>query len=185
MIDFSSIYSRQNHDAFDVYVLAGCSLPEFQKTVANLINGSTSVMGRIPGQEHDSPFIMSGKTEIIRLKESFPEDAGLDGEFLYNTIDSIISDASIAEPFRVARYGRQRTEKSFSTKPTAGIHMINQFRFGKLIYMILPLLRKLLPQPLLPCECVTEEKLSLNEPIRRYFRNTEINYTRIKPDTMW
>lgn len=183
MIDFSSIYCRHYHDAFDFYVLAGCSLPEFQKTVANLINGSTYVMGRIPVHVNNSPFIMSAKTEIIRLKESFPEDAGLDGEFLYNTIDSIISDAINRGAFPGCQVWAAKNGKVIFNKAYGWHSYDKSIQVRKTDLYDIASVTKIAATTIAAMRLCDGGKLSLNEPIRRYFRNTEINYTRIKPDT--
>lgn len=183
LVDFSVNYDEQIHESFQMVVLAGIDRPDFQSTAANIICGSTKVGGRIFTDDIQKPVIYSKPIEVNRLKESWPEDANVDGEYVYHTIDSIINDAINRGAFPGCQVWAAKDSKIIFNK-AYGYHSYDKHTSVKKsdLYDVASV-TKIAATTIAAMRMCDIGKLSLNEPIKKYFRNIEINYTRIKPDT--
>jgi CubicO group peptidase (beta-lactamase class C family) len=182
LIDFSDNYDVLGLNFHAVY-FAGNTSNMAQQTAAKVVCGSTNARGTIYTDNKKQAFRSSETVDIVRLKPSFPEDAGLDGAFLHHTIDSIIQHAMASGAFPGCQVYGAKDGKIIFNK-AYGFHSYDRGQRVQTtdLYDIASV-TKVAAATIAAMHMCDRGRLSLNDPIKKYFKNTEINYTRIKPDT--
>lgn len=182
LIDFS-FHPDHKIKYFKSYVKLYGSSVWYQRTAAGLINGSTNVSGNFFTFRADTPVLQSLQIPLIRLKHSYPEDAGLDGNYLHNTIDSLIMDAMIKGAFPGCQIFAARNGKIIFNK-TYGYHTYERTQsvMNTDLYDIASV-TKIAATTIAAMRMCDQGRLRLDETMKKYFRNSEINYSRIKTDT--
>jgi CubicO group peptidase (beta-lactamase class C family) len=184
LIDFSD--GRQQDfftECFHAILIVTHHNSYIQHTAAGIIAGTTNASGVYMGKPESSAFLPSLSFQPIRLKQSFPEDAGLDGALLHQKIDSIVGDAISKGAFPGCQVFAAKDGKIVFNK-AYGHHTYNRSQAVKVtdLYDIASV-TKIAAATIAAMYMCDRGKLSVNETMRKYFKNTEINYTRIKPDT--
>jgi len=154
------------------------------KFTAQAIYGGISLEGMLPfnvtepysyGPKYNSP-----KT---RLKYTIPEDAGLEAKIL-EKIDKIAWEGISRGAFPgcqvfVAKDGKVVYNKSF------GYHTYSRkIRVKHDDVYDLASVTKIASTTIASMHMISNKKMSLNNRLGKFFRNTSIDYTRIKPDTV-
>ncbi|MCF8298204.1 MAG: serine hydrolase [Saprospiraceae bacterium] len=155
-----------------------------QEFASQLLFGGISAKGILPFKISDSLHYGSGeKTKKVRLKYTIPEDAGLNDSIL-SQIDSIAKEAIELYAFPgcqvwVAKDGKVIYNKAF------GYHTYDKKTKVKTtdLYDIASV-TKVAATTIAAMKMYDDKKLNLFSNLEEYFKNTKINYTRIKPDTI-
>jgi CubicO group peptidase (beta-lactamase class C family) len=155
-----------------------------QFTAAAVITGSTNAYGRVFTGNSANPVLHSQQIPIIRLKPSFPEDAGLDGQLLNHTIDSIVYDAMMQGAFPGCQIFAAKDGKIIFNR-AYGYHTYSKTQSVSLsdLYDVASI-TKIAATTVAAMKMCEQGKLSLDETMKKYFKNTQINYSVIKPDTI-
>ncbi|MBI4645880.1 MAG: serine hydrolase [Bacteroidia bacterium] len=184
VINFGSIQSLSLLQDLPVVLQVYDSSAEGQKHAAEVLFGGIAAQGVIPFTLSDSLRVGEGfSTNITRLQYALPEEAGISNSCIKN-IDSIITDAIANQVFPgcqvfIAKDGKVIYDKAF------GYHtyqMESVVREDDL-YDIASI-TKILGTTLAAMKMIENEKMSLNDKLEKFFKNTTIEYTRIKPDTL-
>jgi|GEM_PF-857522 len=183
LIDFSEGKHFETHDWFSSVIIAGSDLPVFQTTIAALITGSTNVSGRYNNYSLSKTGESSIQIFITRLKQSFPEDANLDGEYLQASIDSIVLGAIAKGAFPGCQVFGAKDGKIIFNQ-SYGWHSYDKAQAVKTtdLYDVASV-TKIAATTVAAMLMCDQGRLQLNQVMKRYFKNTVINYSRIKPDT--
>lgn len=183
LIDFSDELSNNIESMFRSILIMKHNSVWFQQTAAGVLSGTTNVSGLLNSYNTQTPFKTSETYRPIRLKYSYPEDTGLNGEYLNNTLDSMIQDAITRRAFPGCQVFGAKDGKIIFNK-TYGHHTYEKKQTVQATDMYdVASVTKIAAATIAAMIMYEKGKLSLNETMKRYFRDTEINYTRIKPDT--
>jgi len=170
--------------SFDQLVYSSGSSISEQKYSAQLLFGGIAATGIFPETQISQVKFGAGfKTKQTRLRYSTPEDAHVNSTKLLK-IDSIVNHA--------IQYGAIPGCQVFVAKN--GIVIYNK-AFGNQAYdskakvSITDLydvasITKIAATTLATMKMVSMGKMSINDELGKFFRNTHIEYTRIKPDTI-
>ncbi len=163
--------------------IPGNSVAE-QKYAAEALFGGTGVNGKFPCtyEKYTLPdtFLTSKK---IRVSECLPEEVGLNSKIL-SKIDSIAKDGIRRGAFPgcqvvVLKNGCNVYEKSF------GFHTYSKTRRVKNTDLYdLASVTKIAATTTAAMKLYSQGRLRLNDKLGRFFRDTEIDYSNIKPDTI-
>jgi CubicO group peptidase (beta-lactamase class C family) len=151
---------------------------------AQLVFGGIGAQGTLAVTLNDSISYGYGiKTAKTRLKYSMPEDAGLNPEILLN-IDSIINYAISTGAFPgcqvfIAKSGVVVFDKSYGYHDYSKTNPVKRTDIYDLAS-----LTKICATTLAMMKMVETGKIKLDDKLEEYFKNTEINYGNIKPDTL-
>lgn len=151
---------------------------------AQVVFGGIGAQGTIAVRLNDSISYGYGiKTLKTRLKYSMPEDAGLDSEILSN-IDSIINYAISTGAFPgcqvfVAKSGIVVFDKCYGYHDYSKTNSVKRTDIYDLAS-----LTKICATTLAMMKMVESGRIRLDEKIGTYFKNTNIDYGKIKPDTV-
>jgi len=151
---------------------------------AQLIFGGIAASGTLATSLNDSVSFGYGIfTPKTRLKYSLPEDAGLNPEKLKD-IDSIVNYAIISGAMPgcqvfVAKNGIVIYEKSFGYLDYSKTNSVDNSD----MYDVASL-TKICATTLAMMKMVESGRIKLDEKIGTYFKNTHIDYGKIKPDTV-
>jgi len=150
---------------------------------AQAVFGGIPVEGQLPvsyglysfGQKKESP-----KT---RLKFSIPEEVGLDPQKL-NEIDRIANSAISNGAFPgcqvfVAKNGQVVYNKCFGYHTYANNEPVKENDVYDLASVT-----KISATTIAAMKMISDRKMTLNDLLGKFFKNTKIDYTRIKPDTL-
>ncbi|MDD3861196.1 MAG: serine hydrolase, partial [Bacteroidales bacterium] len=151
---------------------------------AQLVFGGIGAQGTLATRLNDSIFYGYGiKTPKTRLKYSIPEDAGLDPDILLD-IDSIINYAISTGAFPgcqvfIAKSGIVVFDKCY------GFHDYSRTNPVKRTDLYdLASLTKICATTLAMMKMVETGRIKLDDKLEEYFKNTEIDYGNIEPDTL-
>ena len=154
-----------------------------QDFVAQMLFGGVATKGKLPFQIGDFKINTGFFTDKIRLKYTIPEEVGIDSEKL-NKIDSIVNygisrGATPGCQIFVAKNGCVILNKGY------GYHTYSRRVKTKStdVYDVASV-TKIAATTLSAMKMVEQGKLSLDQEIGKYFKDTKIEYTRIKPDTI-
>jgi CubicO group peptidase (beta-lactamase class C family) len=184
ILNFGDINNLEYFKDFST-VIHSFSNSEFsQEYMAQLVFGGIEAQGIIPYNISDNlKFGFGLKTIKTRLKYTIPEEVGINSEYLEN-IDSIVACAIYggATPgcqVYIAKDGKVIYNKSF------GYHTYSKSIAVKEndLYDIASI-TKVAATTLASMKMYEQGKLSLDKEIGKYFKDTHIEYTRIKPDTI-
>lgn len=183
LLDFSENTNNALDVCFQSILVLKHNSEVFQRTAAGVLTGSTNVSGLVESENPQNAFMYSHQFNPVRLKFSYPEDAGLNGEYLNKTIDSLINDAIARGAFPGCQVFTAKEGKIVLNK-AYGSHSYDKIQSVKItdLYDVASV-TKIAAATVAAMRMYEQGKLSLNETMRKYFRDTEINYTRIKPDT--
>ncbi len=151
---------------------------------AQLIFGGISASGSLATEINDTISYGYGLyTPKIRLKYSLPEDAGLNSEKLKD-IDSIVNYAISTGAFPgcqvfVAKNGIVVYEKSFGYLDYSRTNAVDNSD----MYDVASL-TKICATTLAMMKMVESGRIRLDDKLEKYFKNTKIDYGKIKPDTV-
>ncbi len=184
LVDFSGGRDSSSYHFFDAILIMGEPFSWYQQAAANLIIGGSNVYGQFFKHHKEYQTVQSESTDIIRLKYSYPEDAGLDGEFLTNTIDSICMEGINRGAFPGCQVFAAKNGKIVFNKAYGHLNYSKTKSVQTTDLYDVASVTKIAATTIAAMKMCDQGKLSLNETIMKYFKNTEINYTRIKPDTV-
>lgn len=151
---------------------------------AQLIFGGISASGTLATRINDTVSYGYGiQTPKTRLKYSMPEDAGINSEKLKD-IDSIINHAIATGVMPgcqvfVAKNGIVVYEKSFGYLDYSRTNAVDNSD----MYDVASL-TKICATTLAMMKMVETGKIKLDDKLEKYFKNTKIDYGKIKPDTV-
>lgn len=183
LIVFSETYSQQLNPFFNTILVMGDISVPFQQTAFSVVTGSTDVNGTYNTGNPEDLFIFSSHVNPVRLKQSFPEDAGLDGEFLTHAVDSIVNDAIQRGAFPGCQVFAAKKGKIIFNK-AYGWHSYDKSNaVSRTDLYDIASVTKIAATTIAAMRMSDQGRLSINEPLKRYFKDLSINYTRIKPDT--
>lgn len=156
-----------------------------QSMAAQVIFGGMQPKGRLPetiaaGLKYNTGIV---NTPVIRLGYTIPEETGIDGEMLTEiddiALEAIASHATPGCQVFVAKDGKVIYNKSFGTRTYDRDEPVK----WNDLYDIASV-TKVAATTLAAMKMYESKKLSLDAKIGKYFKDTSINYTRIKPDTL-
>ncbi len=151
---------------------------------AQLIFGGIAASGTLSTKINDTISYGYGiKTQKTRLKYSLPEDAGLNSEKLKD-IDSIVNYAIATGVMPgcqvfVAKNGIVVYDKSFGYLDYSKTNAVDNSD----MYDVASL-TKICATTLAMMKMVETGKIKLDDKLEKYFKNTKIDYGKIKPDTV-
>lgn len=186
IVNFGNIENLEKLEKFDTFSTViqtfSNNIVE-QQYAAQLLFGGISANGQIPyniGQE--IKFGEGLKTEQTRLKYTIAEEVGISTEKI-EKIDSIVMNAiySGAMPgcqVFVAKNGKVIYNKAFGTHTYVGSPVKTDDLYD------IASITKVAATTLATMKMYEKGKLGLDTKIGTYFKNTKIEYTRIKPDTI-
>jgi beta-N-acetylhexosaminidase len=155
--------------------------PLEQKLAVQAIFGGISCSGRLPYHIDGFSYVPL-KTKKTRLGFTIPEEFGLQSEVI-ESIDTIIREGLNARAFPgcqvfIAKEGKVIFHKSY------GYHTYARKIKVKWddLYDIASI-TKIAATTLATMKMIDEGKMKLNDKLEEYFKNTVIEYTKIKPDT--
>ncbi len=153
-----------------------------EELAAQAIFGGIAVKGKFP-EEYRTAQYKYTETKKTRIGYTVPEEFGLSSMIMSN-IDTVISDALRQHAFPgcqvfIAKEGKVIFSKSY------GYHTYNNRIKVKWddIYDIASI-TKVAGTTLAVMKMTDQGKIDLDKKIEEYFKNTEIEYTKIKPDTI-
>lgn len=154
----------------------------YQIAAVNFLIGAENIHGNIPGNQDETPNINHFKP--IRLKYSFPEDAGLDGVYLNRTIDSICEWAIANHVFPGCQVFAARNGKIIFHK-TYGYHTYDKKQpVRKTDLYDIASITKIAATTLAFMKLYEQGKIDLDDRMEKYFKNVTIKFSKIKPDTL-
>ncbi len=154
-----------------------------QQYAAELLFGGISVAGRLPEPVANFPFGKKIKTKKTRISQGIPEEVGAKSEILA-AIDSIALDAIRHGVFPgcqvfAIKSGQVLWDKSYGYQTYSRRNKIT----ADDIYDIASL-TKIAGATLAAMKMFDTGKMHSNDVLGKFFRDTKIEYTRIKPDTI-
>jgi len=184
IINFGNIENLKKLNNFSTVVQSYSNTDLEQQFAAQLLFGGVGACGKIPYNITSSIKFGEGlKTEKTRLKYTIPEEVGIMSVNL-EKIDSIVMNAIYggATPgcqVFVAKNGKIIYNKAFGyhTYSKAEVVLTSD------LYDIASV-TKVAATTLASMKMIEQGKLDLDAQIGKYFKNTKIEYTRIKPDTI-
>ncbi len=169
-------------DSFACLQASGNS-PNDYKFAAQAIFGGVACEGGLPfNVTEDYSFGRKFTSTKTRLKYTIPEDAGLDPEKL-KEIDKIAWQGINSGAFPgcqifVAKEGKVVLNKSY------GYHTYSRrYKVEEDDVYDLASVTKIAATTIAAMRMISTQKMSLNDKLGRFFKNTTIDYTRIQPDT--
>lgn len=154
------------------------------KFAAQAIFGGIALEGQL-GLETNQKYRFDKKETTLktRLKYTIPEDAGLDPEKLKQVekiaIEGISSGAYPGCQVFVAKEGKVVIDKSFGYHTYA-----RQISVKENDVYDLASVTKIAATTIAAMKMIGDGKMNLNDKLGKFFKNTNIDYTRIKPDTV-
>lgn len=176
----SGIMNLNANSIFQVYNVNNTGL----SFSAQLIYGGIAAGGTLTTKVNDTVSYGYGiRTAKTRLKYSLPEDAGLNPEKLKD-IDSIVNYAISTGAMPgcqvfVAKNGIVVYDKSFGYMDYSHTNAVDNSD----MYDVASL-TKICATTLAMMKMVETGKIKLDDKLEKYFKNTEIDYGKIKPDTV-
>jgi len=174
---------RQIPDSFACIQVSAKSENDY-KYSAQAVFGGIALEGQLSYAIGDNyPFGKKHTSPRTRLKYTIPEDAGLDHEKLA-MIEKIAYEGISRGAFPgcqvfVAKNGKVVFDKSF------GYHTYqHEIRVSDGDVYDLASVTKIAATTIAAMKMISDGKMSLNDKLGKFFKNTTIDYTRIKPDTV-
>lgn len=155
-----------------------------QQYAAQLLFGGIASKGQMPFYLNDSLSYLAGiQNPKTRLEYTIPEEAGIDSKKLLK-IDTIANEGIYRGAFPgcqvfVAKKGKVIYHKTY------GYHTYSKKRRVKKtdLYDIASV-TKIASTTIASMKMLENGKINLDAPLGNYFKDTKIDYTRIKPDTI-
>ncbi|MCF6366300.1 MAG: serine hydrolase [Bacteroidales bacterium] len=185
LINFGNIENLQFADSFNAVIQVYGNSEIEQKYVADAIFGGISMQGQLPVNINDSLYFgKSVKAKKVRVSRVLPEEEGLNSKIL-SKIDSIANDGIRRGAFPgcqvvVFKNGNAVFDKTFGYHTYA-----KQRRVRKTDLYDLASITKIAATTLAAMRLYDNGRLRLNNNLGRFFRDTEIDYSNIKPDTIF
>lgn len=153
-----------------------------QELACQLVFGGVKASGKLPESININNYKHT-KTNKVRLGYTIPEEFGFNSDSILK-IDSIINDALSRRAFPgcqvfIAKKGKVIFNRSY------GYHTYDRKIRVKWndLYDIASI-TKVAGTTLAAMKMLDQGKLRLSDKLEEYFKNTEIEYTKVKPDTM-
>ncbi|NOZ34978.1 MAG: serine hydrolase [Chlorobi bacterium] len=174
------IYADSFSSVLQVY---GNSKPE-QHFAADALFGGIALKGKLACEYRNFAQADSiSETAKVRVSNCLPEEVGLNSEIL-NKIDSVAKNAVLKGAFPgcqvvVLKNGYNIYDKSF------GYHTYTKRqRVKKTDLYDLASVTKIAATTTAAMKLYSQGRIRLNDKLKRFFRDTEIDYSNIKPDTI-
>jgi len=154
------------------------------KFAAQAIFGGISIQGQLPFKVNDQyPFALKKTSSKTRLKYGLPGDVGVDANKLM-LIDQIVQEGIANGAFPgsqvfVAKDGVVIYDKSFGYHTWTKDLMVKPDDVYDLASVT-----KISSTTIATMKMITDHKMNLNDQLGKFFKNTTIDYTRIKSDTL-
>jgi len=156
--------------------------PLEEKLIAQSLWGGIEIQGRLPQKLDEKHGFASGlKRKKMRLSYLPPAYCGVKKQFIQN-VDSIILDAIQRGSFPgcqvfIAKKGNVILNKSYGKIQYNGkaVQWDDVYDLASVT--------KIAATTLASMKMIDLGKMSLNQPLKNYFKNTTIDYTKIDPDT--
>ena len=184
LVNFGRSENLNFANKFDAIVHLNGNTEIEQKYAADALFGGTEIIGQLKNNVNDTlQFGKSINTKKIRLAKVLPEDEGLNSEIL-KTIDSIAKDGIRRGAFPgcqvvVLKGGNAVYDKSF------GYHTYSKQRKVRHNDLYdLASITKIAATTTAAMRMYDKGRLGLNLNLGKYFRDTKIDYSNIKADTI-
>jgi CubicO group peptidase (beta-lactamase class C family) len=186
----SVIINFKNHNNL-AYIPSGIAAIQVQSTnpndykfAAQAVFGGISINAQLPLNVNEYYKFGLGKTtKQTRLKYSIPEEVGVDTEKL-KEIDNIVNSSISGGAFPgcqvfVIKKGQVIYDKCFGYHTYSHNEPVRPEDLYDLASVT-----KVSATTIATMKMITDRKMSLNDGLGRFFKDTKIDYTRIKPDTV-
>lgn len=184
VVNFGSLHRLDSLSRYATVIQAYSATPAEQRLASQLVFGGSSATGRLPWRAGDSLTYNSGTNTVqTRLKYGIPENVNVDSKILQR-IDSIalVAIRGGATPgcqVFAARKGQVIVNNAYGfTAWGSGLGVK-----WNTLYDVASV-TKIAATTIATMKMMAEGRLSLSTKLEECFENTEIEYTKIKPDTI-
>lgn len=181
-IQFAGNISLSVTDKFSAYIYFPDQSTFYQQAALNFLIGAENIHGTWQNnQQNEKKYYLNP----LRLKRTYPEDAGLDGNYLYRTIDSICNWAIQNKVFPGCQIFAAREGKIIFHKSYGHHTYENKKQIVKNtdLYDIASI-TKIIATTLAFMKLYEQGKISLNDKMQKFFKNPNIRFSRVIPDTL-
>ncbi|MBU0766125.1 MAG: serine hydrolase [Bacteroidetes bacterium] len=184
VVHFGSLETLKYLGEVPVLVQVYDNSSEGQKMASELLFGGISAQGALPFNISDSLKAGMGvRTEVTRLQYTIPEEAGISSDCILK-IDSIILEGISKHAFPgcqvfIAKDGKVIYNKGFGHHTYDGDTKVGLYDLYDVASVT-----KVAATTLAAMKLISDGRMNLDDPLEKFFKDTKIEYTRIKPDTI-